>query len=201
MSESTRVILVRHAEPHESVRGRAYGRLDVGLSDAGVEHTARLAALLADIPVAAVYSSSLERAVATARPIAAAHELAIEVLDDLRELDFGELEGLLIEEVAERYPDVIGWTDDPDAARFPGGETVPALRVRAVAAVRGIVARHAGETVVVVSHAIAIRAILADALGMRSDALFRIDQAYGGITTIDWFGERPLIRGVNVSSV
>ena len=72
------------------------------------------------------------------------------------------------------------------------------VRERAVAAARRIVGRHPGEAVAVVSHAIPIRSILADALGMQPERCpLRIDQVCGGISVIDWFGEQPLVRSVN----
>jgi len=201
MTAPTRLILIRHAEPHEDMRDLVYGRLDMELSAAGHEHATRLAAMLAGMPVAAMYTSPAQRAVATAAPLAGSLGLhAIEVAD-LRELDFGDLEGLSPAEVADRYPAVVRWTDAPAAVEFPGGESVAALRARSLRAAREIVDRHDGETVAVVSHAVVIRAIVADALAMHDDALFRIDQAYGGITVIDWFGDRPLVRVVNASHI
>jgi broad specificity phosphatase PhoE len=201
MTAPTRLILIRHAEPHEDMRGRVYGRLDVELSADGQEHAIRLAGMLAGTAVAAVYTSPSLRAVATAAPLAGSLGLHTVAVDDLRELDFGDLEGLSPAEVADRYPAVVRWTDSPSAVDFPGGESVAALRARSLRAAREIVDRHDSETVAVVSHAVVIRAIVADALAMHEDALFRIDQVYGGITVIDWFGDRPLVRVVNASHI
>lgn len=197
MSLPTRLLLVRHAEPDSSVHGCVYGRLDVGLSPQGVVHADRLAGLLAPIPVAALYTSPLRRAVATAAPIAAALGLKPTVVPDLRELDFGELEGLPLTTVAERFPDIIRWTDAPAGVAFPGGEAVADLRARALRAVRELIDRHEGETVAAVSHAMVIRAVLADALEMPPDALFRLGQDYGGISVVDWFGPLPIVQLVN----
>ena len=196
MNDPTRLILIRHAEPHEDVHDCVYGRLDVELSAGGTEHAGRLATMLAATPIAAVYTSP-QRAIATARPLADAHGLEPTILADLRELDFGELEGMPLSEVAERFPALMSWTEAPSAVTFPGGEAVAELRARALPAIREIVGRHPSETIAVVTHAVVIRAILVDALEMPPDALFRIDQAYGGISVIDWFGSLPLVRVVN----
>ena len=75
MSDPTRLLLVRHAEPSAETRTGVYGRLDVALSPEGEEHAERLARLLATTPITAVYASPLRRAVATAGPLAAAHGL------------------------------------------------------------------------------------------------------------------------------
>jgi ribonuclease H / adenosylcobalamin/alpha-ribazole phosphatase len=193
----TRLILVRHAEPHEEVRDRIYGRLDPELSERGRGHAAAIAAELAGEPIAAVYTSPRLRAQATAAPLAARLGLEARVEDDLREIDFGELEGLTLAEAVERYPDESRWMTAPAGARFPGGESVAALRARAVAAAGVIAARHEGETAAVFSHAVVIRAILADALAMAPDAMFRLDQSYGGISVVEWFDGNRFVRVVN----
>lgn len=201
MSDPTRLLLVRHAEPSAETRNRVYGRLDVTLSPEGEEHAERLARLLATTPITAVYASPLRRALATAGPLAATHGLTVTVASDLREIDFGDLEGVLLSEVEARFPVEARWTDAPSSAAFPNGESVAALCARSTATVRGIVERHPGETVAVVTHAVVIRAILAEALGMSADALFRLDQGYGAISVIDWFGERALVRLVNAPNL
>lgn len=189
---STRVIFVRHAEPHEEVHGRVYGTLDPTLSESGAARAREIAATLAAQPIAAIYSSPKRRALETAarlgEPI---------VLDGLREMDFGELEGLTIEEAAERYPEIAGWMAKPSTAAFPGGETAAELRDRALGAAAEIVARHPDETVAVFSHSIVIRTILANALAMDPDAVFRLDLAYGGISVVEWFDGQPFVRIVN----
>jgi broad specificity phosphatase PhoE len=196
MTDPARLVLVRHARPgDEGVR--VFGSLDVALGDVGYEQAAGLIETLADVPVAAVYSSPLVRALHTARPLAEHLGLEPVVVPDLREIDFGELEGLEWPEVRERFSSLMGWSEAPSGVSFPGGESVAALNRRAVAAGRAIVAAHPGETVVVVSHGVTLRAILADALGMPLDALFRIELSHCGLSVIDWFGERPLVRTVN----
>jgi alpha-ribazole phosphatase/probable phosphoglycerate mutase len=194
-----RLIFVRHAEPHDEMRGRVYGSTDVELSERGRRHAEEIAARLVSEPVAAVYSSPLRRAVATAGPLARVRGVEPIVVADLREIDFGELEGLTVAEAAERYPAEAQWMTAPTGASFPGGESVAALRERAVRAAQEIAARHAGETVVIFSHAVVIRAIVANALAMPVDAMFRLDQSYGGITTIEWFDGQPYVRMVNAT--
>jgi broad specificity phosphatase PhoE len=188
----TRAILVRHAEPDASVRGRVYGRLDVPLSPAGEARALELAAILAVEARAALYTSPLRRARETAATLGAAV-----VCDDLRELDFGELEGLPVAEAVERFPEHAGWTAAPAAASFPGGESVAALRARVLGAVAGLVARHPGETFVAVSHSLPIRVVVADALGLSPDGLFRFELSYGGLSVVEWHDGVPFVRVVN----
>jgi probable phosphoglycerate mutase len=194
---AARLLLIRHAEVDEAMQKRIFGRLDVELSDAGRERAERLAGTLAAEPIAAVYSSPLRRALDTAAPLT--RELGLEpiVVDDLRELDFGDLEGLTLAEIEERFPDVVAWMTAPAAVAFPGGESVAALQERTVRAVRGIAELHAGETVAVFAHAVVIRAVLAGALAMPLDAMFRLDPSHGGISVVEWHDRRPFVRTVN----
>jgi probable phosphoglycerate mutase len=192
-----RVIFVRHAEPEEAIRGRVYGSLDVELSPEGRAHSGRLAESLAREPIAAVYTSPLRRARDTAAPLAAALGLEPVAVDDLSELDFGELEGLTVDEVAARHPAQLGWIAAPANAAFPGGESVAALHGRATRAAREIAGRHAGEIVAAFSHSVTIHAIVADALGLPLDSLFRFELSHGGISVVDWLDGSPFVRAVN----
>lgn len=154
-----------------------------------------VASALAKVGVAAVYTSPLERAVDTARAVAARHGLEPVVADDLREIELGDVDGLQFDD----YPSALqaALLDSPGSVHFPGGESYEQLRVRVTAAVDVLVARHAEETVVAVSHAGAIRAALATWLSVEADASFRIDQGFGAVNVVDWLDGAPFIRLVN----
>ena len=197
---ATRVVLVRHAATEESARGRCYGRLDVRLSPQGLEQAQALAAALADHPFAAVYTSPLARALETARPIAAAQGLEPVVHEALAELDFGEVEGLRYDEIEALRPELFrAWMDEPAGVRFPGGEGLADLRARVLPALAEIRARHEREAVAVVAHGGVIRVALAEALGLDAAALFRLDQAEGSVSVVDWLDAVPLLRVANAT--
>lgn len=186
----SRLVLVRHAEPEDAARGRCYGSLDVGLSPAGYESAKALVGRIADRD--AVYSSPRLRAVETARQLAADPILH----DGLREIDFGELEGRLYDEIAVSEPELYrAWMEAPTTVRFPGGESYADLRARVVAALDEI--RSAHDAAVVVTHGGVIRAALATWLELPDAAIFRIDQAYCGVTVVEWLDGVPIVRLVN----
>jgi broad specificity phosphatase PhoE len=89
----------------------------------------------------------------------------------------------------------------PGTVRFPGGESYEDLRARVVAAVGDILSRHAGESVVAISHAGAIRAALATWLEVPAEASFRIDQSFAAVNVVEWIDGAPLVRLVNGTSV
>jgi alpha-ribazole phosphatase len=192
----SRLILVRHTEPQEDARGRCYGSLDIGLSAAGRAHARELAGRLARLDYEAVYASPRLRASETAGPVAAARGLELLTDDGLRELDFGTLEGRTYDEIAESEPELYrAWMETPTQVRFPGGESFADLKARAIVALDRI--RDSHEAAVVVTHGGVLRAGVAAWLAMPDEAIFRLDQRYGGVTIVDWVDGRPLVRLLN----
>ena len=194
----TNVWLIRHGEPDVSVRGRCYGSLDTGLSPAGREQAARLAERLIAEPFAALCSSPRHRAIETAETIAAPHGLAITILPEFRELDFGDFEGRTYDDIATTHPELYRqWMETPTLVQFPNGESFTQMRTRVLGAYRDLLARHEGQTIGVVAHGGVVRIVLADALGVPDENLFRIAQRYGALNLIRYLGEFPSVELVN----
>lgn len=195
---ATRVVLVRHAQTVEEAVGVVYGALDVGLSPAGADHARRLAPAVAALDPVALHTSPRRRATDTAAALAAASGLPPEILDGIRELDFGAFEGRHYDDLRLEFPDLYQqWMTEPTSVRFPGGECFADLRDRAVTALRSVLSAHDSATTVLVTHGGVVRALLAHALGMRDRDVFRLDQAYGAVNVIDFFDGTPLVRLVN----
>lgn len=194
----TRLLLVRHAEPDAATRGRCYGRLDVGLSPSGQRSARALARALGGLGLAAVYASPARRAVESATPLAEALRQAPLLDERLREIDFGSFEGRSFAEIEQSEPELYReWMDSPTRVRFPGGESYPALRLRALEALEDVRSRHAGQTAALVAHGGPLRAMLAACLSMPDEALFRLDQGYAGVSVVEWTDERALVRLLN----
>jgi alpha-ribazole phosphatase len=193
--------LVRHPEPDDAVRGICYGSLDVPLSPRGIEQTQSIAAWLSRHDLDAIYTSPSQRCVETARCIAAGRSCSVEPADALRELDFGDFEGRPYHEIAELHPDFYReWMEHPTGVHFPGGENFKQMAERVIATARELVSQHCGQHLVFVSHGGAIRIILADALGMPPNNIFRIAQHYGAINCIRYIGSLPLVELLNSDS-
>ena len=195
---TTRLVLVRHGEPEAESRGRCYGRLDIGLSDHGRAQAARAARFLADVDLPAVYASPRRRALETARPIAAARGVPLRVRDELREIDFGRLEGMTFDEVRAREPALYdAWMTRPTTVTFPGGEGFADVQRRALALARELVAAHAETTVAVVAHGGVMRALIADALRIAREDVFRLDQSHGAVSVVDHVDGTAIVRLMN----
>ena len=195
---TTSLWLIRHPEPESASEGRCYGSLDWLLSSTGLEQAGAIAARLASEPLAAIYTSPRRRCVQAAEILAAGRSCAIETLDAIRELDFGRLEGRTYDEIAELHPAFYRqWMECPTEVQFPGGESFAAMRARVLAAAVNLRARHAGESVALVTHGGVNRIILADALHMDPAGIFRIAQHHGALNLVRYFGETPLVELVN----
>jgi len=161
------LILIRHGETEWNRTGRCQGVADIDLNDTGRRQVGELAHSLKDADIRAVYSSDLLRALRTARQIASHHDLEVNIDKDLREMDQGDLEGLLFEDIRDRYSDVMKeWRESPETLRLPGGESLSQVQERAWNVFEKINRLHAGETVVAVSHNLTITALLCKITGV-----------------------------------
>jgi len=160
-----RIILVRHGETVWNKEGRYQGHQDVALSPEGLKQAQQVAKRLAHEPVVAVYTSDLQRAAQTAQIIAQEHGLPFFALTALRELHFGEWEGLRHEEIRARYWEIHEqWFLDPFKVRVPGGESAGELQARAKTVIQEIIKKHQTGAVVIVAHGGTIRSILCEYL-------------------------------------
>jgi broad specificity phosphatase PhoE len=173
----TTLVLCRHADPERPDQRDA------------------LAQALQATPLATVYTSPLERARATAAVVAHKHGLVPIAVDDLSEIDFGELDGVEFDDFPEELRQAL--LNEPTSVRFPGGENYAELKERVGMAMEGIVAAHAHETVAVVTHGGVIRAALATWLQIPDEAVFRIDQRHASVNIVEWIDGVPIARLVN----
>ncbi len=191
---TTTVWLIRHAEPDASVQGRCYGSLDTSLSSAGREQAARLAERLTAEPFSAIYSSPRRRAIETAQAIGR----DIIMVPEFRELDFGDFEGRTYDDIAATHPDLYRqWMETPTEVNFPNGESFVQMQTRVLHSYRALLAQHGGETIGIVAHGGVARIILADALGLPNQNLFRIAQRYAALNLIRYLGKFPSVELVN----
>ena len=161
----TTVYLARHGESDWNAANRFQGHSDRPLTELGRKQAHALADLVAGERVEAIYSSSLERALETARIVGARTGLDVTTRDDLREVDTGSWSGLSRAEVKQRFPEGFERWVSGDAG-WDDGESYEQMAARVLAALRDIAAAHPAGRVLVVSHGGPIRAIQAAANGM-----------------------------------
>ena len=153
MESVTRLLVLRHGQTAWNVDQRIQGQLDIPLNEHGLWQAEQLALALAGEELHAVYSSDLQRAVATAAPLARGAGLALQTDRALRERAFGDFEGVSFREIEQRWPEAASrWRRrEPDFAPG-GGETLRQFYARSVQAATQLAARHPGQTVALVAH-------------------------------------------------
>jgi probable phosphoglycerate mutase len=150
----TDLIVIRHGETDWNRAHRFQGQIDVPLNATGIDQAERLGQRLADEPIDLLVCSDLLRARRTAEPLWRQRGLA-PVVDPLwREQGFGLLEGLDVPTIRSRHADLWDrWVrHEADYALPQGGESNRDFHARVVAALRHLVAAHAGRRIVVVTH-------------------------------------------------
>lgn len=186
----TRIILVRHGQTEWNREERFRGRVDIDLDETGVRQAQAAAEKIARWDVAAIYSSPLKRAMATAQIIASRLGLPVEPLDGINDMDFGIWQGLSIEEARRRYRELFDlWRYSPQRLEIPDGETLEDVQRRAVATIDDLVARHQNETVALVSHRVVCKVLLCHLLGLDNSHFWQIAQDTTAINLFElWEG-------------
>lgn len=163
----TTITLVRHGETVWHGENRYAGSTDVALTPRGVDQAAQLALWAHNADLAEIWSSDLGRSQITAGACAESTGLGTHVDPRLRELDFGEGEGLTAAEMELAFPEARrAFVADPAGHPLPGGEDPAAAVERFMAALNAIAGRKPEGRVLVVAHTTAIRLTLCALLGM-----------------------------------
>jgi len=192
----TTLLLVRHGHTDAAgkrLTGRAPG---VHLNELGRRQAERLVERLDGIRFDTIVSSPLERCRETAAPLAKARRHTVDVGRAWIEVDYGEWTGRSISQLRRTKL----WRRvmfAPSNVRFPGGESLLDVQVRAVDASFDIAARHARGTVLVVSHADVIRLLVAHLAGMHADHLQRLSIDTASITAVSISDGFPRLLTVN----
>lgn len=198
----TTLYLVRHGQTIWHAENRYTGSSDIALTPEGEEEARRLSGWAKTARPDTVYSSPLERARRTAEPSAQALGLDVVEHPDLREVDFGQGEGLTRDEMAERFPEALdAFLRAPAEHPLPEGERGLDAIARARPVIDSIVEEHRGGSALVVVHSTLLRLLLCDLLDLepnRYRSLFpRVVNC--AVTTVE-VGDVAALTGLNVPS-
>lgn len=199
------LIIARHGETIDNVRGIAQGWSDSELSTTGREQARMLGKRLSRFETTRIYCSTLSRARATAEIVAEETGLEIVALDDLREINCGDWEGVAFEDVKRRDRAAFrAWVADP-AMPCPGGESFAEVGVRVERALETILrleqdAGFASAAPVVISHGLAIRIMAAGLLGLPLDRARKLLQDNAAINVFEQRSDSFVLRSWNDTS-
>lgn len=199
----TRVLALRHGETDWNAVSRMQGHTDIALNARGAWQAARLAQALAHEDVAAIYSSDLQRARATAEALGTVLGLPVHSDAGLRERGFGVFEGLTYAEIEARWPaDALRWRRREADFAPAGGETLAAFHARCIAAAAALAARHRGRQVAIVAHGGVLDSLYRAATRVELDAprswqignaaINRLLHTDEGFTLVGWGDARHL---------
>ena len=193
-----RIFLVRHAETDWNRERRYQGWSDTPLSVEGRVQADAVARALAEPPLAAVYSSPLERARETAAAIAKPHRLSVKEAPAFKEMRFGRWEGLTLADARDLDPALYQiWMETPHLVTAPDGESLADVKARVLAGLEQLKADHDGQSVCVVTHAIVARVLILEALALPLDRIWSIQVSATGISELEFRPDWTALHRMN----
>ena len=182
----TTVYLVRHAKSVGNTERIFQGRSNLGLSSEGMAQLPQLAERFREIPLDAIYSSPLQRAMQTTEAVNHYHHLPVQTEEGLCEIFAGEWEMKHFSDLPVLFPDQWRlWCEDEAHFCAPNGESIVQVHHRLSSTIDRIAAQNDGKIIAVVSHGCALRCYLCHALGI----------------SLERIGEIPLSQNTAVSRV
>ena len=186
----TRLIFLRHGQTPRTAEKKYAGHEDVDLNELGEKQARGADEALKDVEgISAVISSPLLRCVRTAEVVGEALGKKVKVEPGFVECNFGDFDGLTMQQAKERFPELHDeWMADPSVAP-PSGEALTEVYARVKGAVRGVVEKHQGETVVIVTHVNPIKAALGESLGSGTQIFSRLFLDPASMSVIDYYSD------------
>jgi len=182
----TKLYLIRHGQTGDNYSQRFCGWTDAPLNELGKSQAQSLTSAFEDIEIDIIYTSDLKRAKETASYIKKGKGFFVKELDSLRELNFGVAEGLIVEEIKEKHPQVYeDMEKDYIGAKFPEGESLEDMHNRVSQAIDDILVKHDGQSIALVAHSGVIRSIISHLItgDIKHHWSFKIDNC--SITVIE----------------
>ena len=193
-----RFLLVRHGETELNSALRYWGRTDVALSDIGLIQAERLRKRLNTEKIDVIYSSDLKRALVTAQIIAFEHNLKVTACPELREIDFGQVEGLTFDETNQLYPEVARmWMEKDPGLVYPGGESLAELDKRVHQFRNRLQGHNEEKTILVVGHSGVLCTLLCQLLGVEPQQRWQIRLDLASLTVVQTYPQSAILTLFN----
>lgn len=165
----TTIYIIRHAEAEGNLYRRVQGHYDGKITPRGRKQIAALAERFRDIKIDAIYASDLSRTQETAGAILKYHALPLHIDPRLKEVCMGVWENETWGDVEIEYPEQLAkFSSDPDEWQVEGSERFEHVGDRMLEVTHELAKKHEGETIALVSHGMAIRALHCRVLGVPS---------------------------------
>jgi probable phosphomutase (TIGR03848 family) len=193
------LLLIRHGENDFLKKNKLPGRLaGIHLNSHGQDQAQELARALSPLPIQAIYSSPLERAIETAEPLAHTLGLKLHLHPELTDTDVGHWAGRSWKTLNRTKL----WKmiqETPSQFQFPGGETLVQTQSRIIRALDAIAGAHEDELVAVVFHADPIKLAVAHHIGLPLDHFQRLTVNTGSVTVLQVGRSGVKLIGMNLT--
>jgi broad specificity phosphatase PhoE len=195
---TTSIYLVRHGQTAWNKEEIFRGRSDVPLNETGLEEAELAGQYLKTKEIHAIYASPLSRALQTAQKIGQFHHLEVRSLGGIIDMSFGEWEGKSLKEIQEKDKERYHvWMEEPHRVKFPGGESLEEVRIRSMAALEGVIQKHPGKALVLVSHRVINKVLICGILGIDNSHFWQIGQDTTAINLIQFKNGRYILSLLN----
>lgn len=181
--------LIRHGQTDWNLLGRWQGQSPdaPGLNDTGCAQALAILDLLPRADFSAIYSSNLLRARQTAELIAEPLGLTVTLDPRLREINLGAWEGMLFSDIEAQYPhELEERKQNPLHARTPNGESPREVAERVITAVDEIARKHPADSVLIVSHGVALAVMICHAQGIPLDNVYEYIPENAKLYRVQW---------------
>lgn len=190
--------IVRHGQTEWNLQKKFQGSLNSNLTVLGEEQARKLAESLKNKEIDHIYSSDLGRAFRTAEIISQAVGKPVNVAKSLREMSFGIWEGMNIDKIESDYNDEFEvWKKNPYELRLEGLDDMKKVQSRMVEEIESINKRHKDSNILIVSHGMTIKTVIANYMHLELDHIGRFSQDNTALNIIEFHEFGPLVKRVN----
>lgn len=197
-SGKVEILLIRHGETEWNQQGKVQGFSDIELNPKGLKQAQLVADYLKDKKIDRVYSSPLKRAFKTAKLIAEKHDLQVEVKEGLMELNQGDLEGVSLLHLQDKYSELLKqWYLDASLVTMPNGEGLKELQSRVWGVIEEVSKGNKYDRIVLVSHNFTIMSIICKVLDLELKNFKKLRHDVAAISKIEIDGNNFRLTGLN----
>jgi len=197
----SRLLLVRHGETLLQSSARYWGQTDVELSALGLKQSERLRDLLTTHRIDTIYSSDLRRALVTAQIIASKHRTESISYPELREINFGKLEGLTFTEISQRYPEITqSWVERRPKLKYPGGESLSEFIQRTSSFASRLTTPAPEQTILIVAHSGSLRLIICRLLDIEPQRWWQLRLDLASLSIVETNAREAVLSLLNYTA-
>ena len=193
--------IVRHGQTNWNILGKTQGHGNSDLTPKGENQALELSKAIKEYPIDYIYSSDLGRAVQTAEIIGSTIGVDVIQTPSLREMGFGDWEGLLIEEIKKDYAKTYEtWRNQPHLVNIPNGETLHIIKDRVDAFIKELNEKYDNKHILLVSHSVTVRVMLLSFLNSGVENIYRIKQDNTALNIVEYRDYGPVVIKMNDTS-